>query len=175
MRLFCLFLLSFAGLCLGAAHAGALVGDWWQEDSQEASSNEKRAISQPVSRSTEDIQVTLGIKGTGSAVPVDFFLVISSKATIDSCLYTVDEIIIDSQSFPVSGPGHRSDIDGIRAATAEAQKRLWQAFIKGRGLSLKIGRTCSGPEQTANATNTFDFLAQRQQCGLPVCRRAKTT
>ena len=82
MRLPSLILLLITGLSPGVGNAGELVGEWYQEEVEDTSVDEKRAFSQPVSQSTEAIQVTLGIKSPGQIDLVDFFLVIS-EATSD--------------------------------------------------------------------------------------------
>ena len=85
MHLFSLILLSIVGLSPIAGNAGTLEGDWLQDDPDDTSINEKRAISQPVSQSTETTRVTLGIKSPGTTDLVDFFLIISSKTASPGC------------------------------------------------------------------------------------------
>ena len=96
MRLFSLILLLLAGLSPIACNAGTLVGDWLQPDPDDASFIERRAISQPITQSTEATRITLGIKSPGTTDLVDFYLIISNKTAGSSCQYTVDEVIIDS-------------------------------------------------------------------------------
>ena len=157
MRLFSLVLLSIAGLGPIAGNAGTLVGDWLQDDPIDTSINEKRAISQPVSQTTESTLVTLGIKSPGTTGLVDFFLIISNKTTGPGCQFTVDEVIIDSKSFPVSSTTHISDISGLKTRTADEQKQIWKAFRKGQKLSLKVRQICSAENTSSGKVNTFDF------------------
>lgn len=157
MRFFSLMLLSILGLSPNTGNAGTLVGDWWQEGTVDASNNERHAITQPVSQSTDATRVTLGIKNPELTDFVDFFLIISSKTANARCQYTVEEVIIDSQSFPVSSPTHTSDIGGIKTNTKDEQKRLWREFTKGRKLSLKIHQACNAPNEPSSEVNIFDF------------------
>ena len=157
MRLFILILLSIVGLSPIASNAGTLEGDWLQDDPDDASINEKRAISLPITQSTETTRVTLGIKSPGTTDLVDFFLIISNKTASPGCQYTVDEVIIDSKSFPVSSTTHISEISGLKARTADEQKRIWKAFRKGQKLSLKIRQICNAENVSSSEINTFDF------------------
>ena len=157
MRLFSLILLSIVGLSPIAGNAGTLVGDWLQDDPDDTSINEKRAISLPITQSTETTRVTLGIKSPGTTDLVDFFLVISNKTASPGCQYTVDEVIIDSKSFPVSSTTHFSDISGLKTSTADEQKRIWKAFRKGQKLSLRVRQICNVKNVSSSEINIFDF------------------
>jgi len=138
-------------------NAGELVGEWYQEDIEDTSSNEKRAFSQPVSQSTEAIQVTLGIKSPGLTDPVDFFLVISDKISDSTCQYAVDGIVIDSRSFSITSTVQASEIAQLKTRREGEQKRLWKDFRKGQKLTVKIQQACNNKNVRSSAVNTFDF------------------
>jgi len=157
MHLLPLILLLLIGLNPIASHAGTLVGDWFQDGPDDALIIDRRAISQPVSQSTESTRVTLGIKSPGTTNLVDFFLIISSKPAGTGCQYTVDEVIIDSKSFPVSSITHTSNISGLKTSTADQQKQIWKAFKKGQQLSLRIRQICTVENAPVNEVNTFDY------------------
>jgi micrococcal nuclease len=157
MRLFSLILLSLVGLSPIAGNAGTLVGNWLQDDPDDASLNERRAISQPITQSTEATRVTLGIKSPGTTDLVDFFLIFSNKTAGSSCQYTVAEVIIDSKSFPVSSATHSSNISGLRNRTTDEQKQIWKAFRKGQKLSLRIRQVCNVENVASSEINSFAF------------------
>ncbi|MDC1287392.1 thermonuclease family protein [Gammaproteobacteria bacterium] len=152
-------LILLFGVVTGLANAsvGALVGDWWQNHPDKALGGENHAISQPIDQDTERFQVTLGVKGHGDLNSVEFFLVVSSRENNASCLYTVEEIAIDSLVFPVSSTAHRSDIDGIRAVSAEQQNQLWQGFRQGKTLSLILNQACADATGTLHESHQFEF------------------
>ncbi|MFA9421479.1 MAG: thermonuclease family protein [Gammaproteobacteria bacterium] len=145
------------GLSPGVGNAGELVGEWYQQDVADTSVDEKRAFSQPVSQSTEAIQVTLGIKSPGLTDLVDFFLVISDKASDPNCQYTVNGIDIDSRSFPITSTTHSSDISQLKTKSEDEQKRLWRDFRKGQNLTVKLQKACNNKKAESSEVNTFDF------------------
>jgi hypothetical protein len=157
MRLYVLVLLSFTGLNPVVANAGAMVGDWYLEDTEDASVESRRAITQPAVQSLEGNEVTLGIKSPGSVDPVDFLVIVSGDTPNSGCTYTVSEIAIDAATFPVSSSAHSSDISQITTRLADAQKRLWRAFRKGRNLSLSLRQVCGDQSVPANAVTTHVF------------------
>jgi len=152
-----LILLLLIGLNPIISHAGTLVGNWFQDGPNDALIIDRRAISQPVSQTTEVTRVTLGIKSPGTTDLVDFFLIISSKPASTGCQYTVDEVIIDSKSFPVSSTTHTSDISGLKTSTANQQQQIWKAFKKGQKLSLRIRQICTVENAPVSEVNIFDY------------------
>jgi hypothetical protein len=138
-------------------YAGTLVGDWYQEETANDPSNERRAFSQPISQSTEANQVTLGIKSPGFMDPVDFYAMISHKPPDSNCQYAVSKIIIDAETFSVESNTHSSGIAQILAKTDDDQKRLWRTFRKGKELSLKIDQVCGSENVHRDEVNTFNY------------------
>ena len=51
--------------------ADTIVGDWWQES---LTGDRKHAVTQPIAQTTDQLQVTLGIRGAGTPQPIEFFL-----------------------------------------------------------------------------------------------------
>jgi len=152
-----LILLIIIGLNLNVSNAGTLVGEWYLEDANEASVDERLAFSQPVSQSSDKTQVTLGIMSPGLTDLADFYLVVSSKVKDSNCQYTVSEVAIDSKSFAVRSANQSSDRFVIETRTKEQKKQLWREFRKGNKLSLRIGQACSVENGSGNEVNTFDF------------------
>ncbi len=157
MRLYFLLLLFISVLSQNIGYAGTLVGDWYLEDTEVASIDERRAFSQPIAQSTEAIQVTLGIKSPGVTNLVDFYLVISSKTADSICQYTVNGITIDSRSIPIRSTTHSSDISQFETRSEDEQKRLWRDFRKGQNLTLKIHQACNIQNVQGSDVNKFDF------------------
>jgi len=157
MRLHFLILILIAGLSPVPVIAGTLVGEWYQEEIEGSSTDEKWAFSQPVAQSTKAIRVSLGIKSPGLTGIADFFLVISGKASDPGCQYTAREIDIDSRSFPVTGTTHSSGISQLKTKTEGEQKQLWKAFRKGQNLTVKIQQACSNKDVPGDEVSTFDF------------------
>ena len=157
MRLHSLILILIAGLSPVPVIAGTLVGEWYQEEIEDSSADEKWAFSQPVTQSTEVIQATLGIKSPGLTDIADLFLVISSKTSDPDCQYTAREIDIDSRSFPITGTTYSSGISQLKTKTEGEQQQLWKAFRKGQNLTVKIQQACSNKDVPGDQVSTFDF------------------
>lgn len=154
MRLMLSILLALSGLGPAPGYAGTLVGEWYQED---PSGEARRAVSQPVSRSTDAIDVTLGIGRTGPRDGVEFFVLVSGADADAGCRYAVTEITVDSSAFPVSSTAHASTVAAIAAASDAAQQRLWREFRRGRSLSLRVESRCAARTATVSETHRFDF------------------
>jgi micrococcal nuclease len=157
MRLHLLILPFIIGFNPNVSNAGTLVGEWYLEDTKDASNDERLAFSQPVSQSTDKTQVTLGLKSPGLSDLADFYLVVSSKVKDSNCQYTVSEVIIDSKSFAVKSANHSSDESVIETRTKKDKTQLWREFRKGKKMSLRIRQACSGGNVPGNEVNTFDF------------------
>ena len=157
MRLHLLILLFIIGFNPNVSNAGTLVGEWYLEDTKDASNDERLAFSQPVSQSTDKTQVTLGLKSPGLSDLADFYLVVSSKVKGSNCQYTVSEVIIDSKSFAVKSANQSSDESVIETRTKKDKTQLWREFRKGKKMSLRIRQACSGGNVPGNEVNTFDF------------------
>jgi endonuclease YncB( thermonuclease family) len=157
MRLYSLTLLLITGLSPIPGSAGTLVGEWYQEDIEDVSPDERRAFSQPISQSTDAIQVTLGIKSPGLTGIVDFFLVVSGKKSDANCQYTANEIDIDSRSFPITSTTQASSIFQLKTKSEGEQGQLWKDFRKGQNLTVKIQQACSDKNVQSSKVNTFDF------------------
>lgn len=157
MRLQLLLLLFISGLSPNLGYAGTLVGDWYQEETEDHLNIERWAFSQPISQSTEATQVTLGINSPGLSDPIDFYAVISDKLPDDNCLYVVRKIIIDAETFTIGSNAQSSDITQLLTKTDDEQTKLWRAFKKGQNLSLEIHQTCSPDNVQIGEVNTFAF------------------
>jgi endonuclease YncB( thermonuclease family) len=157
MRLHLLILLFIIGFNPNVSNAGTLVGEWYLEDTKEASNDERLAFSQPVSQSTDKTQVTLGLKSPGLSDLADFYLIAFNKVKNSNCQYTVSEVIIDAKSFAVKSANHSLEKSVIETRTKKDKTQLWRAFRKGNKMSLKIRQACSGRNVAGNEVNTFDF------------------
>ncbi len=157
MRLHLLLLLLISGLSPTLGYAETLVGDWYQDETENHLNIERWAFSQPISQSTEATQVTLGINSPGLVDPIEFYAVISDKLPDDNCQYVVREITIDAEPFTIGSNAHSSDMTQLLTKTDDEQAKLWRAFKKGQNLSLKIHQTCSSANVQIDEVNTFAF------------------
>ena len=157
MRLHLLILLFIIGFNPNVSNAGTLVGEWYLEDTKDASNDERLAFSQPVSQSTDKTQVTLGLKSPGLSDLADFYLIAFNKVKGSNCQYTVSEVLIDAKSFAIKSANHSLEKSVIETRTKKDKTQLWGAFRKGNKMSLRIRQACSGGNVPGNEVNTFDF------------------
>ena len=157
MRLHLLILPFIIGFNPNVSNAGTLVGEWYLEDTKDASNDERLAFSQPVSQSTDKTQVTLGLKSPGLSDLADFYLIAFNIVKGSNCQYTVSEVLIDAKSFAIKSANHSLEKSVIETRTKKDKTQLWGAFRKGNKMSLRIRQACSGGNVPGNEVNTFDF------------------
>jgi len=142
-----------SGSYLTPGIAGELVGDWYQE----RSNNEKHSFVLPENQTTENTQVTLGIKSPGSNDLVEFYLVISNQLPEVTCKYKLRELSIDSIVFEFIARTDPTGKTGIQIRDKKQNNSLWRAFKKGKKITISINHECNDQGSIINEENHYQY------------------